>query len=338
MSPELSAPSAGSTANVEPSPEAKLTQGSIIVDSSGYKLFYIDSGAPPSSSNYTTIFAVHGFAFTGEIFRKVMNLAPAANLRIVYINRRNYPGSTAHSATENDIILNGSDAQKTEFLNAQGMQLLTFIDAYILENQLPSITPEKTGGIALILRSVIMLEPPPPAFDFSYPKQMWVPLIDASIPQETQLPFFAQWITAYFKHGDITKRDPSLLSFVVPDPLRIPSIYKMSEFETSKIINEDAVKLGDGIFALLNSQLLAAYHKAYYDQSIRSLLNQMHIWMVTGDATPPLSISTMWSIQDDELARGSIGDFIKYKILKGKNHFVHWDDPAETIEYIQSML
>ncbi|KAF8649634.1 hypothetical protein AX16_005722 [Volvariella volvacea WC 439] len=340
----------------------------MVVDDIGTKLFYIDSGAPRSST-YTTIFAIHGLTFTGEIFRRIMDLAPAANLRIVAVNRRCYPGSTPYNATENDILLNGSDVQKQAFLDAQGMQLLTFIDKFTVDNQLPITTPARTGGIALMgwslgnsltlaavanadklptdarnrlasrLRSVIMLEPPSVALGVSYPPQTWSPMQDTSIPPETQVPYFVQWITSYFKHGDITKRDTSLISFVVPDPSRTPSIFGMTSSEMSKVVYEDSVNLGEGLYLFfLGPQFLANYQKACYDKAIRSLLGRMQIWMVTGDATASFSIASLWSIEDDELARGSRGSFIKYKILNGANHFVHWDEPDNTIKYIQSML
>ncbi|KAF8655200.1 hypothetical protein AX16_003232 [Volvariella volvacea WC 439] len=345
------------------------SEGSIIVDSVGTELFYTDSGAPPGSSTYTTAFTVHGLSFTGEIFRRIMDLAPAANLRIVSINRRNYPGSTPFNDAERDLLMNGSDAQKTEFLDAQGMQLLTFIDKYMIDNRPPLNTHAKTGGIALMgwslgnvltlaavanadklptdardrlasqLRSVIMLEPPSNILGLPIPPQAWSPLIDTSIPPETQLPFFSHWITAYFKHGDISKRDNSLLSFVVPDPLKVPSIYTMTEDEIPKLIYEDALALGDGLLALVRNQIyLANYQKVVFDQSFRALFRNMQVWMVTGDATASFSISALWSVQDDELARGALGSFVNYKTLKGANHFVHWDEPANTIEYIQSML
>lgn len=41
----------------------KVVQGSIVVDGNGTTLAYIDSGAP-RASNYVTLFAIHGLAFT----------------------------------------------------------------------------------------------------------------------------------------------------------------------------------------------------------------------------------------------------------------------------------
>ena len=39
------------------------------------------------------------------------------------------------------------------------------------------------------------------------PPKIWSPLIDNSLPEEARKPFYMSWITSYFDHGDLSKRD-----------------------------------------------------------------------------------------------------------------------------------
>lgn len=77
-------------------------------------------------------------------------MAPAAGLRVVAINRRNYAGSTPFSQEDLTVIHNGTDTQKEEFLKARGLEILNFMDIFVQQNDVPTILDDGKGGIALL--------------------------------------------------------------------------------------------------------------------------------------------------------------------------------------------
>lgn len=84
------------------------------------------------------------------IFQKVIDLAPKANLRIVAINRRDYPGSTPLSP-KHLASISGSDEAKAAYLCDRGLEYLYFVDRFIQLKALPAISEDgKSGGVALL--------------------------------------------------------------------------------------------------------------------------------------------------------------------------------------------
>lgn len=85
------------------------------------------------------------------VFQKVMSLAPKYGLRIVAINRRDHPGSTPFTPAELQVLASGTDEEKGSFVRARGLELATFADNFIKQNNLPPISEDgKGGGIALL--------------------------------------------------------------------------------------------------------------------------------------------------------------------------------------------
>ena len=83
-------------------------------------------------------------------FQKVLKLAPTSGLRIVAINRRDYPHSSPFSPAELETMATGSDADKATFLSSGGLEIMTFIDEFIQQYDLPPISGDgQTGGVAL---------------------------------------------------------------------------------------------------------------------------------------------------------------------------------------------
>ncbi|KAI0666401.1 hypothetical protein C8Q78DRAFT_984281 [Trametes maxima] len=342
---------------------------SIVVDDKGTELSYIDSGVPASASNaYTTIFAVHGTVFTSPIFEKVSKLAGPAGLRFVAINRRDYPGSTPLTAEDSGVLASGTDEQKAAFLKARGVELATFVDRFAEQNNVPAISADgKSGGFALLgwslgnaialaavanvdalsapsqarwssgLRSLILYEPPTVAIGSALPPKIWSPQIDQSIPAELRGKFFTQWITSYFKHGDLSTRDLDTLSYVVPATFRAPSIYGIPDADLARIVYDPPGSGSDMLFMVFSAaQINAAYKKAVFDKGVRTLLPKLKVFAFTGDVTCPFSIPAFWALQDDDKAHG--GGFIETKIVEGINHFVHWDEPELALKIYQDAL
>lgn len=78
-------------------------------------------------------------------FQRLNPLAQPNSLRIISVNRREYPGSSPYSAQELTAFIEGTDAERASLLEQQGRDLAMFLDALLSELSIP-----QTGGIALI--------------------------------------------------------------------------------------------------------------------------------------------------------------------------------------------
>ena len=143
----------------------------LVVDEHGTELSYIDSGVPNGTKDYVTIFAIHGTVFTSRelripsyisseadavyclpaIWDRVIALAPKSGVRFVAVNRRDYPGSTALSPEDINVLNSGTDDQKADYLKARGVEFATFVNLFAEKNNIPPISPDGTaGGFGLV--------------------------------------------------------------------------------------------------------------------------------------------------------------------------------------------
>lgn len=341
----------------------------IEVDAFSTKLSYLDSGAPVGTAPYETIFIVHGIIFTNVSFQKVLKLAPTSGLRIVAINRRDYPHSSPFSPAELETMAKGSDADKATFLSSGGLEIMAFIDEFIQRYDLPPISDDgKTGGVALAgwslgnivncaaissaerlspdvksriakyLKALILQDPPTVALGLHTPPTLF-PSVDPNFSASERIDFTCQWLTSYFKHGALETRSPDALS-ASADPGstdRAPSILDTHN-NLSEILYPPPVTNGSDSYLMSNfeSQLLANYRKACFDPEIRALLPKMKIWELAFDASITTCIFALWCIQDDNTAHG--GDLVNFEVVHGANHFLHWDDPSKMIEVYKKLV
>lgn len=199
-------------------------------------------------------------------------------------------------------------------------------------------------------------EPPSVAIGADSPPQIWSPQIDTSIPEDIRLPMFTQWITSYFHHGDLSTRNTSVLSYVLPATFHAPSIFNMTSSQMSSIVEEWQNNAIDSPFQTnFKRQNAASYVRACYDPATKVLWPNMKIWEVVGDATCSFPLTGLFSLQNDNDARG--GGFINFNIIRNANHFVsvssdpfpshietyifsqmHWDEPDRAIEaYLKAL-
>ncbi|PBK63889.1 hypothetical protein ARMSODRAFT_893703 [Armillaria solidipes] len=351
-----------------------MSSGTLVVNTAGVELAYLDSGAPADASSYTTIFAVHGMIFTNLIFQKVLNAARSKGVRFVAIQRRPFPGSTPFTAEELNVILTGgsSEADRDAQIAARGHEIASFVDAFIQKFKLPPLSDDgKTGGVALLgwsvggafpvaavassstlptnvqtrlgsyVRSLIVYESAPLVFGLPTPTQNWVPLIDTTMPENIRLPAFGQWCTGYFDHGDITlssAHDHDSLSWILSSPERVPTFYNIpvDQLNTIATYGNDASTDLPFLFFFSN-QLKAVYSKAFNDKDITAKFPHMKRSFLCGDKTGAFGVAGLWAVQDDQKENGTDSS-VKYKLIPGANHFLVWDDPEKAFEAFMDLV
>ena len=144
------------------------------------------------------------------------------------------------------------------------------------------------------------------------------------IPAEERMIALRGLFTSYFDHGDITTRDPSIISFYVPGQTIAPSIYSMPK----ELLDEMADFSNDTGVPLVTMELsfllgFVAGSKACMDRVLfegRNVDLKGKVAMVVGDKSISYNIFSLWHLEDEEKKRG--GGYIKITVMKNANHFV----------------
>jgi hypothetical protein len=167
------------------------------------------------------------------------------------------------------------------------------------------------------------IEPPQVCFGQPTVPDYWLPLFDTTLPEDVSYSLFAQWVTSYFHHGDLTKRDISAfkLSRFVPATTHAPTIFKFSPDEFRSFLGGSATTFSELPLALTClPQFESSSTKACFGRGVRDLLPNVQIHHLCGDASLAIAIGAMWIIQDIDQHHG--GGFINFRMIKGANHFV----------------
>ena len=141
---------------------------SLKISNDGTKLAYLDSGVPtngeaispflPYTEWYSQQVRVSSsyrrprlITSRTAIFEKLLPLAPQTGLRVVAINRRDYPGSSTIPASEVTTMQSGTDDEKTALVNKRGVEIATFIDRFTVRNGILPISADgKAGGFSIV--------------------------------------------------------------------------------------------------------------------------------------------------------------------------------------------
>ncbi|KAI0027330.1 Alpha/Beta hydrolase protein [Vararia minispora EC-137] len=340
----------------------QLTSGSIVVDADGTKLSYTDSGAP-SNPGYITIIIVHGLGFNANVFSAIQPVALANGFRFVAVNRRGYGASTPLTPAELDTIRDGTPDARAELWRKVGVQMLTFVDAFARRHALPVLEDgRKAGGIVLVgwsfgnavtlsavanihavpagtrarlaarLRALILQEPPP-NLDSERHAQQWMPLSSPEFPDEAKMPLFAQWISAYFDHPNLSART---LEFLVPSPRTPPSIWNDPD-GFADAIDAGAAPLADIVVAAgMPEHLARACDAALFDPAVRAALPHMRVSHFVGARAPAFLVHYFWVVKDKAARFG--GTPVEFRLVEGANHFVFWDSPRETMDLYRELV
>ncbi|KAI0092160.1 Alpha/Beta hydrolase protein [Irpex rosettiformis] len=208
------------------------------VNEDGAVLYYEDSGAPPGSKDYHTVFLIHGFIFHSAIFKRLFRHAPRYNLRFISVNAREYPGSTPLTDEELSRLMSRDPVEEALALSTQGMEFARFVKGIIELERFPrprETTDEKTGkerrvgGVSILawslgntyllsllghlgslsddvnevlegyVRNAIVYDPPCPVYGTPPPRDAYIPLDDPTMPLEETAKAFVRWVSTYWE-------------------------------------------------------------------------------------------------------------------------------------------
>ncbi|KAF8215078.1 hypothetical protein K438DRAFT_2123734 [Mycena galopus ATCC 62051] len=336
------------------------------------QFFFADTGAPNNALNYTTLILVQGHTYHGgkfsvsatsfifnkslAVFRKLLPLAAARSLRIVCINRREYPGSTPHTAEELRVYAEGSEKERATLMNEAGINLALAVDGIIQQCGLSptgvalcgwslgnafvmaamasifSLPPESAKRLQSFVQTIIMWDPPSQALGIASPPNSYNPLYDQNIPPADRIPAFAKWTAEHFIHGDLSTRNPDQLNFRHADPSRKATFH---DTPLEELINIVDFSVGDKYDTILTqppfaSILAMSANKALFDSEIRAAWKGTKVAHMYGTAASAYIQYGVWEIERRVEEGGSAP--ITFRPIEGANHFVMWEDPSLTLD------
>ncbi|KAI0052195.1 hypothetical protein FA95DRAFT_1586852 [Auriscalpium vulgare] len=223
------------------------------VSDKGTYLYYEDTG--PLERPYTTYILVHGTAVHGAIFHRLLPFAQSKKLRLVLVNRRDYPGSSPITDEELAPITppNATNDTQAAFVRSRGVEIAEFLARFIREKDVPPVQHvdgRTIGGLALIgwssangtlagmfgnldavrtearetvgpyLRNYIHFDGPRWALGFPHLEPFSRPFANPDLTDDDRMVVFGEWVSAYYQHPFLSRasyaRVPSDLTSDIP--------------------------------------------------------------------------------------------------------------------------
>ncbi|OCB85419.1 hypothetical protein A7U60_g7428 [Sanghuangporus baumii] len=345
----------------------------ITVDDHGHSLYYEDTGSPPNAEDiYTTLMIVHGTGFHGQIFRRLLPFALQHYIRLVFISRRDYPGSSAYTDEDLEKINTDSAEMNNEFAEARAAEFARFIKTFIEKENIPRASSDwKRGGIVLMawssgnaytlpllsyadsipgdtrlfiepyLRSLILFDMP-----------RWIvgalqlpdALRDLSLSEEERVQRFNIWVSSYYSHKSLASRNLADLQSVADDD---PSIRKSTyEVLTPEEIKETAYappSTGSELAFRNGSPAIYAerVRRAIFDDKLAKYWPRAGVDVVWGEESIWVVVGATWELQkarEKANEEGIVGRPLRFFMIPGANHFPHWDEPEMTMKFFADII
>ncbi|KAG6889273.1 hypothetical protein C0992_005797 [Termitomyces sp. T32_za158] len=317
------------------------TMPSISVDRD-ITFYYTDSG-PPSESAYATLVLLHGHTFHSGIFQRLSNLGPSRRLRIIALNRREYPGTTRYTDDERRVVKEGSLEERKSFLQEQGKLIALAVDGLIQQLSLPGQVTVLgwSLGTALLLsmycsisrlsdgvqqrlkssvKNFVLLEPATYTLGIPTPSNGYNPLYDDKIPPEQVVSAFEKWVSSYYHYEDLSSRDFTKLqlSLCGDDLLERPTTQTMTPAELESTVSPTADLKCDTLLMVSDFvSLLEAQTNTIFDSQVREAWGNPDFWCLYGEASVWCCIHASWYLEEKN--QGS--NKILFKSICDANHF-----------------
>lgn len=157
-----------------------------------------------------------------------------------------------------------------------------------------------------------------------FPPGIWHPFVDETIPPDALGKVFGDWLTGYYVHGDLSKRDPTMWNIRNHDANRKRTFENLPAEEFLNIVDFSAGQKIDTSLALPPYHSIAkeVATKALYDSDVRESWPNLKVWSMVGEHTLWNIIHCWWTWEKEVKTAKTISPAIRFTISKGANHFV----------------
>ncbi|EPQ56342.1 hypothetical protein GLOTRDRAFT_120887 [Gloeophyllum trabeum ATCC 11539] len=336
------------------------------VNDKAVQFFYEDSGAPHDGT-YTTLLIIHGTSYHSAVFHRLLPLAPQHSLRLVLLNRRDYPGSTRISPKEIVQIRSPRVDEQAAALRGLGLDIASFLAWYARSSGIPKVGADGSGGISVLawssgnaqtsaaianlglleedkkallrdyLRGYIIYDSPSYVFGFVQPPDLYNVFRDPSIPSMAQkAAVFNIWVTGYYQHPD---PESGCVAGLATRSLDNPSpTYHRLDAAVS---DPEALQRGEGFVRYMGAEVFREnFERIFTDKR-------------EAEGFPGLKVKLVWCRQtnpDIVWGAAQLRKKIEEMEMEGKtyrklevhsmngNHFAHWDQPEDTIQFWSTLV
>ncbi|KAB5575365.1 Alpha/Beta hydrolase protein [Coniochaeta sp. 2T2.1] len=333
------------------------------------KLACVDSGPVPGGGTYTTLVIIHGYGWHGAGFQRLLPFAAKYQVRLVLVNRRDFPGSDPYSLEERAQFSGTAEeapSRLAEFMCDRAHDVYDFLTTFIQQKSIPkrngdrggvilsawsfggtwvtafmAHAPSFTGEVDLTeyIQRAVLYDPPALALGFPFPARTYSPLTDDAIPPAERPTRFAEWVSGYFTHGNTEE----LLETRTPDTDRTPTILTMTQDEIRAFFSPGPAGYGGSDHALLFLGLTSGANAHMLERTVYpetstpsqtqwSSVPLHYIWCNRSDYEMPWA---SWRLQEYIEKGGSSGRpmrTVSITCLEGANHFAHWDEPERLLQ------
>ncbi|TFY83492.1 hypothetical protein EWM64_g515 [Hericium alpestre] len=346
-------------------------------------LAYSDTGAPPESTNYTTIVTVHGLTWKTGVFDPLQTYAHKHNTRVVCISRRDYPGADPLTEEDKHLLDGGKsveEGQKDVFTFVEGRtdEMQDFLRLLIEQEGIQPVQ-DNTGGIIFIgwslaaLFAIGMLANPgrpagrglrpyirriiifgactEPELAIQQTERMDPTLLHTRLmtpPGVDPAEEYHLLLSRYYQHGD-SLSTIGLAREEVPGSSA--TLARMSRADIAAVLDTKGGRTGSD-FALIEQGFKYGFYQAFrekafhpptaadqltdepdqadpydewWDVPVRFLACQHSIFEI---------VLAYWVLQDEVATAKRMGRSMRridFRLMRGVNHFAHWDFPERTL-------
>ncbi|KAI0312275.1 hypothetical protein OF83DRAFT_1146988 [Amylostereum chailletii] len=295
------------------------------------------------------------------MFARLLPFATKYNLRFVFINRRDYPGSTPLTDEEVADHTSLDDARRTEFYRRQSFEIAEFLAWFVRTEDIPRYTTSANGnaegGLALVgwsfgstycmdllayperlpedtraalepyLRNVCALEAPHHIWGLDAPssRTFYHPLMDEGLTRIEKYGTFAVWMSSYYPHKDAYSGDPALLADfedALEDPP--PSLAVMSP-EDQMAVSHPKPTLRWEMNRISVPYGQWARTENLVDRSTKEVWPRCRFTVMWGEMSIWEAVYGMWKVRElveKKKTDGTAGREVQIVGVPGANHFV----------------
>ncbi|KAF8643345.1 hypothetical protein AX16_009074 [Volvariella volvacea WC 439] len=335
--------------------------------SNSVKFAYLDSGSRQKSSTYTTLVFVHGDGFNAGVYTNLLPIASDYGFRIVALNRRDYPPTTALSAAELAPLSQGV-AGELAFFRERGKELGLFLDAFIQKNNIPAARSDRTGGIVLVgwslgcmfthaflanpdvftstilarlnkyVHTVVQHDAGPAQMGFSNPPEYDISLwLEPDLKKRFSL--FRDWATGYYRHQNANPVTGNTSTIEFNTPTSQPhTLSKLSPQQLSLLTDFNAFAGSETTLVFMGpDSLKEIMRRALFDPALASVLPNTRVRYYHGGTTPGILVYATWLLEDCAadpfpVYGGKKARDVQVTRSPSGNHFIFYDQPGTALE------